>query len=608
MRSKGSLMPHFARRSAALVVVAVLAAVLALPACAADWLTFRNSVERLNSSAEDFTPPLSLVWKFTTAASDERVPPVVTADRVFCPAGSLMYCLDLATGAQLWSYDAKDDILAPPTYADGRVFFGADNGNIICVNAADGKEVWVVPTARSIRGGPAVVGGAVYAVSLDRYAMALDAATGKRRWRTQLTDELWGAPAVSGNIVFVPTADAQIFGLDTADGRIRMQVTLARRRALLTPAVVTEDAIYIAGRSDLRAYNRRGSERWATEYDTFTTGAPAWANGRLYLSLIDGRVLAVDPQKGKTVWQFDFNTDMSSPPTAVGNVIIVGAAGGMVYALDATTGAPRWRYLAGPPGLAMGSKAEFDLVASPVYSNGSLYLIWDDGNLARFDVKALDLIPPTIRLLTPAENTVSDTKLPMAIGAQVFDEESGINTAGLAMSFDGAPADAKYDPYTGYFTYTVDAKSPFVPVKPGWHAITIAAGDQRGNQVTKTWRFVAQPGAEKAAEIAAPAAAQVTVSMIDGQYQPGEVEVAPGATITWTNAGNLPHTVTPDAPAGPSSENEFPNGVQPGGSFTWVVPADAAAGTIWYYHCRFHGTQGSGQSLGSGMSGSVTVR
>jgi outer membrane protein assembly factor BamB/plastocyanin len=608
MRSKGSHMPHLARRSAALLVVAVLAAAVALPACAADWLTFRNDLERHNYSREDFTPPISLVWKFTTAATKERVPPVVTADRVFCPAGSFMYCLDLATGAQLWSYDAKDDILAPPTYADGRVFFGADNGNVICVNAADGKEVWVVSTAREIRANPAVAGGTVYVVSLDRRAMALDAATGARRWSTQLTDELWAAPAVSNNMVFVPTADAQIFGLDAADGRIRMQVTLTRRRALLSPAVITEDAIYIAGRSDLRAYNRRGTERWVLDFDAFTTGAPAWADGRLYLSLIDGRVLAVDPQKGKTLWKFDFNTEMSSPPTAVGNVIIAGAIGGMVYALDAATGAPRWRYMAGPPGLAVGSKAEFDLVASPVYSNGSLYLIWDDGNLARFDVKAPDLIPPTIRLLTPAENSVSDTKLPRVVGAQVFDEESGLDAAGLTMSLDGAPVDAKYDPYTGYFTYTIDQKSPFAPLKPGWHALTITARDQRGNQITKTWRFVAQPGAEKTAGTAAPAAAQVTVSMGDAQYQPREVEVAPGATIAWVNASNLPHTVTPDAPGGPSSEDEFPNGVQPGGSFTWVVPADAVSGTIWYYHCRFHGAQGSGQALGSGMGGSVRVR
>jgi outer membrane protein assembly factor BamB len=543
MRSKASLVPHTARRSVELLVVAVLAAALSLPAYAADWLTFRNDVERRNSSSEDFAPPLSLVWKFTTAPSKDRVPPVVTADRVFCPGGSLMYCLDLATGSQIWSYDAKDDILAPPTYADGRLFFGADNGNIICLNAADGKELWVVSTPRSIRGGPAVVGGVVYAVSLDRYAMALDAATGKRRWRTQLTDELWAAPAVSGGIVYVPTADAQIFGLDAADGRVRMQVTLARRRALLNPAVVTEDAIYVAGRSELRAYNRRGSERWASEYNIFATGAPAWANGLLYLSLTDGHVLAVEPQRGKTVWEFDFNTEMAAPPTAVGNVIIAGAVGGMVYALDAATGAPRWRYLAGPPGLAAGSKAEFNLVASPVYSNGSLYLIWDDGNLARFNVKAPDLIPPTIRLLTPAENTVAGTTLPMIIGAQVFDEESGLNLAALAMSFDGAPVDAKYDPYTGYFTYTIDQTSPFAPVKPGWHAITVTAADQRGNQVTKTWRFVAQPAAQTA-PATPPAAAPGT----EGSPSPS----SPEGTEPAPPSEPAPGETAPEAPAPPS--------------------------------------------------------
>ena len=62
------------------------------------------------------------------------------------------------------------------------------------------------------------------------------------------------------------------------------------------------------------------------------------------------------------------------------------------------------------------------------------------------------------------------------------------------------------------------------------------------------------------------------------------------------------------APGGPNSDAEFPGGVQPGESFTWVVPADAVVGTTWYYHCRFHGNQGPGSSLGPRMSGSIKVR
>jgi len=553
MRVKGSLVLRGILRTAVSVVAVVLAAVVTLPASGAEWLTYRNGLERHNCSSEKFTAPLSLVWKFTTAASNERVPPVVTRDRVFCAAGSHMQALDLATGASLWDYDAGDTILAPATYTDGRLVFGADNGKIVCLNAADGKEAWVVSTTLAVRAAPAVVGGAVYVASLDRRVMALDLSTGAQRWAQQLTDELWGALAVMDNMVYVPSADGQFFGLDSADGRIRMQLTMTPRRALMHPAVIAEDAIYLAGRSDLRGLSLRGSQRWQREFGTFVTGAPALGGGRLYLALIDGRVLALDLERGRTLWQFDFNADMAAPPTVVGEVVVAGAAGGLVYGLDAASGRPRWRYEGQPPGVAAGSKASFNLAASPVYSNGSLYLMWDDGTLARFDVNASDMVPPTIRLLTPSENMVTGTKLPKTIGAQVFDEESGLDMSSLAMKLDGAPVDAKYDPYTGYFTYTITEKGPTGPLKTGWHTVSITARDQRGNEVSKSWGFVAQPGAET--EPAQTSAEQPAQTSGYGP-QPGPAGGSPEGTAPYGLPGTPPQEAVP--PVAPPPESEAP--------------------------------------------------
>jgi plastocyanin len=107
-------------------------------------------------------------------------------------------------------------------------------------------------------------------------------------------------------------------------------------------------------------------------------------------------------------------------------------------------------------------------------------------------------------------------------------------------------------------------------------------------------------------------AAPVQVNMADMAFQPQQITVAPGATVQWTDASQRPHTVTADGanavPGGPDSGARFPNGLQPGDSFTWTVPADAAAGTTWFYHCAFHGAEGDGRSLGRGMSGVIVVQ
>lgn len=92
-------------------------------------------------------------------------------------------------------------------------------------------------------------------------------------------------------------------------------------------------------------------------------------------------------------------------------------------------------------------------------------------------------------------------------------------------------------------------------------------------------------------------------------FGPREVLVDPDTQIAWTNVDSEPHSVTPDvAGDGPDSATAFPNGIGPGQTFYWRVPAAAAPGTRYFYHCRFHGQAGNGQNFGNGMVGVVRVR
>lgn len=546
MRAKESLVARRRVSTAPVVAAAALAAAFALPAYGADWPAYRDGPHNLNYTPEAFTPPFSLVWRFTTEAAKKRVPPVVVGNRVFLAAGHMMYALDGVTGARVWQYAAGAEILSPPAYAQGKVFFGADNGKVIALNADSGAEAWAVSTSRYVRAAPVVVEGVVYAAALDRRVMAIDAATGALRWTVRVTDEVWGTPAVRGGMVYVPTADGQVLVLDAGDGRTRTQVTLPRRRALLHAVVASDDGMYIAGRADLRALGLRGALRWEQSYDAFVAGAPAFADGRLYVALINGRVQALDAQKGTVLWSFDFKAPMSSPPTVAGGVVVVGAVGGTVYALDAVTGKPRWRYLARPPGLAAGVEASFDLVAPAVYSDGSLYLMWNDGSLARFDDAWPDPAPPTIRLLTPEPDRVTDTDLPKLIGAQVFDQESGLDASSLEMLFDDTKVEADYDPYSGYFTHTIGKDSPLSrALTPGWHTVKVSARDQRGNSASKLWRFVATPGGE--AEGAGPA---------EQPEQPGAPAEPPAVQPPALPPYQPPTWAPPTGPGQPSGEEQ----------------------------------------------------
>lgn len=76
------------------------------------------------------------------------------------------------------------------------------------------------------------------------------------------------------------------------------------------------------------------------------------------------------------------------------------------------------------------------------------------------------------------------------------------------------------------------------------------------------------------------AAAQesAAVSIVDFAFQPDSVEIATGGTVTWTNTGQAPHTVTAD-------DGSFDSGtLSPGATFSQTF---ATAGTFTY-HCNIH--------------------
>jgi plastocyanin len=81
------------------------------------------------------------------------------------------------------------------------------------------------------------------------------------------------------------------------------------------------------------------------------------------------------------------------------------------------------------------------------------------------------------------------------------------------------------------------------------------------------------------------------VAAKDLAYSPSTLSVKGGDVVTFKNEDGPTHTFTAD-------DKSFDSGrVAPGKSFTFTVPAGAAAGTKIAFHCEIH----------SSMKGTLTV-
>ncbi|MCA1838607.1 MAG: cupredoxin domain-containing protein [Actinobacteria bacterium] len=96
---------------------------------------------------------------------------------------------------------------------------------------------------------------------------------------------------------------------------------------------------------------------------------------------------------------------------------------------------------------------------------------------------------------------------------------------------------------------------------------------------------------------AAPDQSTGTVNITNHAFDPTQLDVAAGTTVTWTNGDTEAHTVTAD-------DGLFDSGVlEPGQSYTsWL----GGSGTV-AYHCEIHPDMQGSVVVGGGSGGGETT-
>lgn len=187
----------------------------------ADWPTYRNDIARSGAAGDAVEPPLGLAWRFTPMHEPKPAWPQPGEERARMHFDSAhhvaighgmvyfgstvddhVYAVDLETGEIRWTHCAGGPVRFAPTLADGRVYFGSDDGLVYCLDAEDGKTVWTYrpgPSNERILGNGRMIsvwpvrtsvivdrGQVLFAAGVfpneSVYICALDAETGKEIW------------------------------------------------------------------------------------------------------------------------------------------------------------------------------------------------------------------------------------------------------------------------------------------------------------------------------------------------------------------------------------------------------------------------------------------
>jgi len=139
-------------------------------------------------------------------------------------------CLEASTGASVWKYELPDSVLGATAVVDGKVYAGSRDGKLYCLDAATGDEVFHYATSpddepMAIVSSPAVAAGQVIFGCEDGKLRSVDAQTGALSWEFDAgsldalapTDaRILPSPAVAGGCVFCGADNYFFFCLGSA--------------------------------------------------------------------------------------------------------------------------------------------------------------------------------------------------------------------------------------------------------------------------------------------------------------------------------------------------------------------------------------------------------
>ncbi len=193
---------------------------------AADWPTYRGDHAHSGASTEQLTLPLITHWEYTAPAPPrkgwagedgkpfegkvimERVTfddalHVTAADgRVYFGSSvdHQVHCRRADTGETIWTFFTGGPVRLAPTLAEGRVYFGSDDGRVYCLDGATGQPIW------QLRAGPA-----------DEWMLARGEMIS--RWPIRTNVLVRDGTAYFGAGIF-PHEEVYLYAVDAADGRI----------------------------------------------------------------------------------------------------------------------------------------------------------------------------------------------------------------------------------------------------------------------------------------------------------------------------------------------------------------------------------------------------
>ena len=366
-----------------------------IPRLNTDWYTYMANNNRTGYSEAPSPQDNTILWTApVTGTWHEFVSPVVVDGRVYHASEEeeIAYCLDAATGAEIWRFESIGDAIDDAMHVqDGRVYLASDS--IWCLDALTGDRIWAFGDGGDygFTGPPVLYENSVFVFAYSSSSVySLDRDSGEEIWSTDTLLGSQSSMTAWNGLLFLPTfssgTQGWMYALNTVSGEIAW-VTYDIGHLWDSSPVVVDSTIYI-GSCNGSLY--RIDALTGSIINEFTFGGleriestPAIHEDRAYFGL-DDYFYCVDRFSGVVQWDLYLPDGYLHASAGIADGLVFWGDDDcspydslvFIHAVDIQTGTEIWNYPV--------YEVPLGIISSPAIVDGVMYIGAGDGNLYAF--------------------------------------------------------------------------------------------------------------------------------------------------------------------------------------------------------------------------------